>query len=996
MSKLRESMFVPAAVAVLLLVTTSSAMAASAPRAAGGPAGPACGDSWTNRAGGTWSTGSDWSTGASPTANQAACITIALTAPVELTGAATAKSLTLGGKSGTAELEDDNQTLSLRSSSAITRTGEFIAEGGGSNALDLTSGTTLTNDGIIEAADGSGLQLSGHLSNAADGWLGVTGGSTLAVDTGTLTNSGEVSVQPGSTIEAPHNGGSHAVIDNAAGAIQNQGSIDLASGATFDQGAGELIGAAAQIGAPSSGGSLELSGNGAGRFLLGANATLTGTVATGQTVIIDAGGTSAPAATRSFTNDGTLTSGSGGLEFTLPAGDTLTNKGSIVVPSPDDVLTVAGNVANDGTIAMNGSELELAGAVTLTNDGTITVPPQSTLDTGSAGTIDNAGGTIASGGLVNVEAGGAFVEGAGTTTGNYVAVAGALKLSGAGASSFRLEQSSTISGNIAARQTVIVFGTSLGPAAAARSFTNYGTLFGHGWLSLPAGDTLTNDGALEASDEGPGGSAFYMAGNLTNGTGGIIGEGGDGLEMATPGTTFDNAGKLYLLSQDIQLTGAATCGGSGQPACDITFDNTGTVYWGTAGGDWGSPGSGDASSFGGALGDTVNLGGTIVPVTNGEPNSWPPPAGDSINYGISNANYISTTEEWALSCSATVTEGWSIACPHSGALLTEGSDTLVPTQVSLTGSGTARGADGWTSTYGQPVTLTATVTAQNGSAPSGTVAFYAAEQNGGSSSSSEDATAADLIGTAPLSTADGTTKAALTFNPPPGQYALLAAYSGDATHLADFAGANGDSGYYATQVVEPQTTGVTVKSSASRSVFGSPVTFTATVRPGATGPAKPTGDVTFYNAGVPFGTAPVVSKDGVTTARLDTADLLAGSNSITATYSGDYNYAAASTSSSVSQSVTAPTAPTKVSVTGPSSVKAGAKYKATSATNGTGAVLFSLASTPAPPRGMTINPSTGAVSYAVPKSGTSSISYAVVAANAGGQAGSRKVTVKVS
>jgi hypothetical protein len=91
MIKLRGRMFVPAAVAALLLVTAPAATAASS------AAGPSCGDSWKNPAGGTWSTGSDWSTGAPPTASQAACITIALTAPVELTGAGTAKSLTLGG-----------------------------------------------------------------------------------------------------------------------------------------------------------------------------------------------------------------------------------------------------------------------------------------------------------------------------------------------------------------------------------------------------------------------------------------------------------------------------------------------------------------------------------------------------------------------------------------------------------------------------------------------------------------------------------------------------------------------------------------------------------------------------------------------------------------------------------------------------------------------------------------------------------------------------------
>jgi fibronectin-binding autotransporter adhesin len=990
MIKHRRPMFVTAAVAALLLVTASAATAV--PALAAGAKGPSCGDSWKNRTGGTWSTGSDWSTGAPPTASQNACITIALTAPVELTGAGTAKSLTLGGQSGTAELEDDNQVLSLGSSSAITRVGEFVAEGGGSNAIALRSGATLSNDGTVEVESGSVLQLSGHVTNAPDGWTGITG--TLAIDIGTFTNSGEVSVQPGGYLEAPYKGATGAVIDNAAGAIQNQGHLYLGRGATFDQGAGKVIGAAAQIGAPSSGGSLHLTGRGAGRFVLGASAMMSGNIAAGQTVTLDGTGSTAPAATGSFTNDGTLTGGSGGLAFTLPAGDTLTNAGSIVVPSPGDLLTLAGNVVNDGTIAMNGSTLKLAGAVTLTNHGTITVPPQSTLDTGSAGTINNAGGTIASGGLVNVEDGGTFVEGAGATTGNYVSVNGALKLAGSGASSFGLWPGSTISGTIAARQTVLVFGTSGRPVTSARSFTNHGTVVGSGWLALPAGGTLTNDGTIE--DGGPANSTLYVAGNLINASPGVIGEENGTLIMARVGTTFDNAGRLYLLfSQSTLLNGADNCGGSGEPACDITFDNTGTIYWGTQGGDWG--GSDPGSMIGGAKGDEVDLGGTIVPVPDGEPNSWPPPAGDSIGWGLTNANYISTTQEWALSCDASVTEGWSMTCPHSGAMLYEnGGTTEVPTRLSLTGSGTSRGTSGWTSAYGRPVSLTATVTAQDGSTPTGTVAFYAAEANIGSSSSSDDATAADLAGTAALSTADGVTTATLTYNPPPEQYRLLAIYSGDSAHLPSDAGAAGFTSYYATQVVDVQTTGVTVKSSAGSSAFGSPVTFTAALGAGATGPAKPTGVVTFYDAGVPFGTVPVSTTKGVTTARITFDGLPAGSDAITATYSGDYDYAAATTSSSLSESVTAPSPPSKVTAKGPSRVRAGGTYKATSTTRGTGAVLFSLAGTPAPPKGMTINPSTGAVSYKIPKKGTSRFSFAVVASNAAGQAASARVQVKVS
>jgi hypothetical protein len=80
----------------------------------------------------------------------------------------------------------------------------------------------------------------------------------------------------------------------------------------------------------------------------------------------------------------------------------------------------------------------------------------------------------------------------------------------------------------------------------------------------------------------------------------------------------------------------------------------------------------------------------------------------------------------------------------------------------------------------------------------------------------------------------------------------------------------GGSGYFITQVVDQHTTGVTLKSSASPTASGSPVTITATVTPGSTDPAKPTGVVTFHDAGVPVGSARVSTSHGSTEAHLST------------------------------------------------------------------------------------------------------------------------------
>ncbi len=80
-------------------------------------------------------------------------------------------------------------------------------------------------------------------------------------------------------------------------------------------------------------------------------------------------------------------------------------------------------------------------------------------------------------------------------------------------------------------------------------------------------------------------------------------------------------------------------------------------------------------------------------------------------------------------------------------------------------------------------------------------------------------------------------------------------------------------------------TAVGVTSTVATPVFGQDVRLTATVS-GAPGPA-PTGSVSFTAGGAPLGSAPVATAGGVTTATIDTANLAVGSQSVTATYSGD-------------------------------------------------------------------------------------------------------------
>ena len=887
-----------ALMSVLSLAAVSAQNASAATR-------PRCTDSWKAPAGGAWSTGADWSKGSSPTAGDAVCITVPLKGPVVLNGSAAIASFTLGGVTGPDELMFDGGTLSVGADSTVARTGEVASTGYG-GIVKVATGAVLSNDGTVEA--GASLQLSGDVTNVSGGSVSVD--TSLYVDSGRFTNLGEVLVHTNAAIVAPYNGGTGAVIDNAGGKMEDLGSVTVNKGATFVEGSGSLTGAA-----PSIAGALDLVGAGASEFDLsgyGISPSLSGDVAADQSLLVHGSTTYPVEATGSFTNAGTIL-GLGCLK--LPSGGTVTNAGLIVVP-PGANFCVGANVTNvgTGTIAMDGNSpygaiLTLNGAVTLVNEGTINVGSlNSSLSAGTAGTISNQAGTISNGGMVTVPGGARFVEGAGTTSGSPVIVYGALRLAGTGASTFEMEPAgpltgARISGNIARAQTVWLDGGSISPTSAAGSFTNYGTLIGNGYLKLPLGATLSNQGVLEVGHGGLGSAGLSLEGNLVNTPGGVIGENEGGIDMAAKDTSFDNAGTLEMLFED-NYDLAADNPQSPNPR-DITFRNTGTMYLGV-GGDVAWGGFGLASAIWGYTADTVDIGGTIIPVPTVEPKEGSAPGDTRITYSITSGTVPPGTKKpaWALSCSARVTEGWRLSCGSVATLTEDKATTLVPTTISVTGSGASNGNSGWETPYGQPVTFTATVSAQNGSAPTGKVAFFGAV---GLPAGATPAIHPDLLGTASLSTKDGLTTARLTTSSlPPGLYQLLAFYYGDSSHLAasTMYGSPGGQTYGDETVTQEKTT-ITLSSSHGASVFGAPVTLIAKVAPAAVGPANPGGVVTFFDSGTPIGTAPVSTSKGVTSAQVTTVDLPVGSDSITAGYSGDYDYAGG-TSPALAETETAP------------------------------------------------------------------------------------------
>ena len=231
------------------------------------------------------------------------------------------------------------------------------------------------------------------------------------------------------------------------------------------------------------------------------------------------------------------------------------------------------------------------------------------------------------------------------------------------------------------------------------------------------------------------------------------------------------------------------------------------------------------------------------------------------------------------------------------------------------------------SVYGQPVTLTATVTP---SSATGTVTF-------------KDGKATLGTGTITGGTATFTTSTPLKV----GSQSLTAVYGGDTNYAKSTSSA-------ITQAVNQASTTTSVTSSLNPAAYGQPVILTATVSVTAPGGGTPTGTVTFFDGTTSLGTAPV-SKPKITV-----KTLAVGSHSITAVYNGNANFVA-STSSVLTETVNL--APTTVTLKSSLNPSASGKLVTFTATvrpkSATGTVTFMDGSTQLG----TVNLASGAAKY---------------------------------
>jgi S-adenosylmethionine/arginine decarboxylase-like enzyme len=250
---------------------------------------------------------------------------------------------------------------------------------------------------------------------------------------------------------------------------------------------------------------------------------------------------------------------------------------------------------------------------------------------------------------------------------------------------------------------------------------------------------------------------------------------------------------------------------------------------------------------------------------------------DSIEVGLDGTIYVGAISVGSAPAKIysvnPVTGGQSIVTSGGNLSLVEGIRVFRTTVDPSTTAGTTTEVDSSAnpSLSGQTVTFTATVSSDGPGNPTGTVTFF------------EDSSS---IGQGTLSTTGGVTSATFsTASLGAGAHTFTATYSGD-THFND------STSTALTQTVNQASTSIVVVSAVNASVSGQSVTFTATISSSPPGAGTPTGTVQFLIDGSNAGGPLIVSNaGGETTASFSTATLTVGTHTVTASYSGDDNFA---------------------------------------------------------------------------------------------------------
>jgi len=306
-----------------------------------------------------------------------------------------------------------------------------------------------------------------------------------------------------------------------------------------------------------------------------------------------------------------------------------------------------------------------------------------------------------------------------------------------------------------------------------------------------------------------------------------------------------------------------------------------------------TPGSTAYATTVGTIENPLYVSATDGPWTNYELQSTSPARGAGIHVGpVESLGVSNTYLTWDFDQVA------RSSSPAVGAL--EYGSTSSATQV--TASATPNPA-----TLGQSVTLTATVAQTGSSVPTGSINLMNGSVSLGQASLDNEGTATLVVSWLSV-----------------GSYNVIAAYSGDSNYPAS------QSASVPLQVLSTTTASLTATPNPVSA--GQTLTLTATLT--GDGSVWPTGTVSFLNGSALLGTA-TLNSSGVAT--LTTTSLAAGTNSLTAQYSGNASFLS-STSAAVSVTVNSQATTTSLTAS-PNPVATGQTLTLTAAVNETGSTV---------------------------------------------------------
>ena len=304
-----------------------------------------------------------------------------------------------------------------------------------------------------------------------------------------------------------------------------------------------------------------------------------------------------------------------------------------------------------------------------------------------------------------------------------------------------------------------------------------------------------------------------------------------------------------------------------------------------------------ASTTGPVFGQAVNLTATVSPQSSG-----PSPTG-TVSFFLDGATTpaatqpLNTSGQATFSTSALSVGKHSFTASYSGDASYTSSVTgaavgvtlaVAPTAISVSSSATP-------SVYGQPLTFTATVTAQppGGGTPTGLVSFFV--------DGSASATATGTLNASGQATFSTSSLSASTT-----PHTIGANYAGDGNYAPSSAAT-------ISQPVNLASTATTLSPSVASSVVGQSVTLTATVTVTPPGAGTPAPNVTFADNGAPLATVQAwTNPSGGFTATYTTSTLALGSHGLSAVYGGDGSFAS---STSAPQTFVVKAAPTSLALT---------------------------------------------------------------------------------